>query len=405
MSLLLFHLLGGATDPDRTVLGETDSSGNLYALENVGDAVPYSILSKYSQSGVLQWTVRFSSSNSVQGCDLKVASTGNIYLLLCYGGNGKRVIAKVSSTGTLTWQKYDAGANDVTGRILLDGSENVYVCAQQSTGIGYSYVSKYSSAGIYQWQRRLSAAYFAQSYGAAIDSSGNVYVGLLINDNANDGSFLLVKYSNAGALQWQVKVSGFVTPSSPIPKIAVDSTGNVYVASGASTGEAHLIKLNASGALQWTTKITGIKSPEIESDGSSIYLASGDSGLTKAVLSKFTAAGAMSWSMNLSASQACGPSIFGVNGSYMVVGISHITQTTPSYKFKAVLARMAITGSGAGTYGSFTYATGSVGTTSSSLTVASGSYLTDAAGSITSSDSPLTFASVSQPQTTLILGT
>jgi len=77
----------------------------------------------------------------------------------------------------------------------------------------------------------------ARAYAVAVDNSGNVYVAggsgglirLLHGYSFAGESALIIKYSAAGARQWVVEYDGGGNRSAEIISIAVDNSGNVYV--------------------------------------------------------------------------------------------------------------------------------------------------------------------------------
>lgn len=72
-----------------------------------------------------------------------------------------------------------------------------------------------------------------------VDSSGNVYAYIELNAGR-----YLVKYNNSLTLQWQKKWSGSF---SPLPAMVTDSSGNLYIASGAGD----IAKIDSSGTIVW----------------------------------------------------------------------------------------------------------------------------------------------------------
>ena len=104
---------------------------------------------------------------------------------------------------------------------------------------------KYNSAGTAQWAAGPTGAGSESGLSVAVDDSGNVYVagyhssGLDFDDGvtvADEGSYgvFVVKYNSTGTAQWAAGPTGAGTDSGYY--VAVDSSSNVYVAGYHSSG-------------------------------------------------------------------------------------------------------------------------------------------------------------------------
>ena len=97
--------------------------------------------------------------------------------------------------------------------------------------IGYSFITKWGSSGSADGQ-------FNSPYGVAVDSSGNVYVADMVT-TVFKNSPATVHSSQSGVLKVQLM------DNSSSPKgVAVDSSGNVYVA---DTGNDRIQKFTSNG--------------------------------------------------------------------------------------------------------------------------------------------------------------
>ena len=109
----------------------------------------------------------------------------------------------------------------------------------------------------------------------AVDSSGNFYVAG--NPSSGNNAFL-AKYDSNGAIQWKKQVTSEFELAR-IYSIAIDSSGNIYASgriyvSGDIRGM--LFKINSSGAFVWSQMLQGTNSgnwtPTISSGQGSVYM-------------------------------------------------------------------------------------------------------------------------------------
>ena len=193
-----------------------------------------------------------------------VDGTGNVYV----ADTKDHLIRKITAVGvvtTLAGQPAKSGSANGTGTaatfqspqdVAVDGSGNVYVADRAN-----HLIRKITSVGVVTTLAGTAnnpgtadgtgvAATFADPWGIAVDSSGNVYV-------ADASSYLIRKITSAGVvttLAGQAWLNGFddgagtsATFDGPAG-LAVDGTGNVYVADTNN----HLIRKITSGGVVTT---------------------------------------------------------------------------------------------------------------------------------------------------------
>ncbi len=175
-------------------------------------------------------------------------------------------VAKLNSSGALQWNTFLGGSGDDSGNaIAVDGSGNVYVAGysiatwgspvQAFTG-SYSdaFAAKLNSSGALQWNTFLGPA--AEGNAIAVDESGNVYVagasgatwGSPVRAYTRGDDAFAAKLNSSGALQWNTFLGGSGIDVGHA--IAVDGSGNVYVtgdseATWGSPVQAHMSGLDA----------------------------------------------------------------------------------------------------------------------------------------------------------------
>ncbi len=130
--------------------------------------------------------------------------------------------------------RYNGPGNDYDGAvaIVLDSSGNVYVTGDSiGLGTGADYVTiKYNSSGEEQWVARYNGGSADAATAMAVDSSGSVYVtGQSWSATTSNYDYATVKYNADGQEQWVARYDGPANDYDYPTRIAVDSSGNVYV--------------------------------------------------------------------------------------------------------------------------------------------------------------------------------
>jgi len=183
----------------------------------------------YSSAGVPLWTNRYNGpTNAIDSANaIAVDGSGNVYVT---GGSGPRagntvrpdyLTVAYSGAGAPLWtNRYDRAL--AAHAIVVDSTGNVYVA-----GSGYTTLA-YSSAGVPLWTNRYGDG---NAEAVAVDGTGNVYV---TGFSGNHFDAVTIKYSSAGVPLWTNRYDSPVRDNDGASAIAVDDSGNVYVA-GSST--------------------------------------------------------------------------------------------------------------------------------------------------------------------------
>ncbi len=168
----------------------------------------------------------------------------------------------LNSQVTQQWAaRYSAsGGQDTPMDMAVDASGNVYVTGTSIVnGTGSDFMTvKYNSAGVQQWEARFSGVGGSNSddaYSIGLDAAGNVYVAGTSLGSGTGLDIMIVKYSNYGAVIWEVRYTNAEARDDELSRMIVDPAGNVYVAgvsNYASTQKDFVtIKYNSSGQTQW----------------------------------------------------------------------------------------------------------------------------------------------------------
>jgi len=257
-----------------------DSSGNVYVAEygnhrirKITEDDGIWTVSTLAGSGTVGYQDGAAASAQFNGpSGVAVDSSGNVYV--ADGGNHR--IRKITQTGGGTWTVstlagsgtvgYQDGAaasaqfNDPTG-VAVDSSGNVYVADQVNHSIrkiteddGIWTVSTLAGSGTAGRQNGAgAAAQFLFPAGVAVDSSGNVYVAEYGNHHIrkiteDDGIWTVSTLAGSGTAGYQNGAAASAQFSQPAG-VAVDSSGNVYVA---DNGNHRIRKIAEKDDGAWT---------------------------------------------------------------------------------------------------------------------------------------------------------
>lgn len=274
-----------------------------------------------------------------------------------------------NTAGTQPWAAYSFGQTDNTYSLgaAIDSSQNCYFGGLAFDSVReYAFVFKANTTGTVSWQRKLydtSGGVLTAFYSVKVDASGNVY-----GAGASGDFGIVVKYNSSGTIQWQRKISNSASTSVIANDVAVDSSGNVYVAATAYSAEVGLlIKYNSSGVLQWQRQIStsnnaGLNSVVVDSSGN-VYVA-GYTQVTQytAFIAKYNSSGTLQWQRYFAVSTTF--TLFysmGVDSSANVYGVGVGNSVPYIVKYNtsgAIQSQVRMSGSGSGGGGAFVDSSG-----------------------------------------------
>ncbi len=307
---MVWNTFLGGSDYDIGKTVAVDGNGNVYvagmsssswgspkrAYSGGDDA----FAAKLNASGELLWNTFLGSwDGSEEGSAIAVGGDGHVYIggtsnntwgspVRNYtNGSDDAFAAKLDSSGNLAWNTFLGGDGHQYGQgIAVDGNNNVYVAGDSSAtwenpvhdyngGIYDAFAAKLDPTGNLTWNTFLGGSGDDTGFDVAVDNNGNVFISG--QSDANWGSpvrtytasydFFAAKLDTSGTLTWNTFLGGDGIDFGG--GIAVDSNGNVYVASVcdgtwgspvrafSNAADAFVAKLNSSGNLVWNTFLGG----------------------------------------------------------------------------------------------------------------------------------------------------
>ena len=255
-----------------------DTLGNVYVSgrsPGSGTDIDY-VTIKYHPDGDTAWIRRYNGPGNSYDIPyaLSVDNSGNVYVTGGSQGSGTDrdfATLKYYPNGDTAWlRRYNAedSGSDYAEAIALDDVGNVYI-----TGASYNSVTlddyltiKYYSSGDTAWVRRyngeLNVSDIARSI--AVDHDYNVYVTGTTDFGMGPqlyGDYCTIKYYQNGDTAWVRTYDGPGNYSDEARKIALDDSGNVYVAGSSAQNsewppnyDYTIIKYLPDGTTAWVKR-------------------------------------------------------------------------------------------------------------------------------------------------------
>ena len=248
-----------------------DTSENVYVVGWTGGALPNQIsagnddafIRKYSPAGSELWTRQFSGTSHDYAWATSADSSGNVFVAgytvgrfpgLTPSGQNDVFVRKYDPDGVAVWTRQfgssvhdfcEGAAVDSTGNLYLAGYTYGALSGQSSLGLQDAFVRKYDPDGNELWTRQFGTVGDDFGKRIAVDASNNVYVvgwtTDALPDQASSGNYdaYIRKYDSAGSEVWTRQ---FGTSGHDYAyALSLDSTIGVYVAghtAGALPGQS-----------------------------------------------------------------------------------------------------------------------------------------------------------------------
>jgi uncharacterized delta-60 repeat protein len=241
--------------------------------------------------------------------DLTIDDAGNTFVVqtTSLSGSTNIVLVKFSSSGDTAWTRtYDGpnNASDIASGLALDNQGNIFVSGTTTPFSGSTdiVIAKYSPDGTLLWATRYdTTSSNERSNAIAVDDSGNVYVAGS-TDKSSALEFLVMKLDPDGNFLWATPLPPDQSnPWASAQYIALDNNGHVY-ATGSTGSNIYTAKYTIGGDTVWARQYTrsgdyeNAYSLAVDGDGN-VFVGGSASDLndTDFALLKYAPSGALDW--------------------------------------------------------------------------------------------------------------
>ncbi|MCJ7458277.1 MAG: SBBP repeat-containing protein [candidate division Zixibacteria bacterium] len=339
-----------------------DGSGNIYVSGRSNyDHFDYLTI-KYYPTGDTAWIRRYGGSSEESATAMALDGYGNVYVA-GYSDNAGTgfdyTTIKYDQDGNFVWAKtYNgtANANDFVKAIAVDDSGNVYVTGEsKNSGTENDYATiKYYPNGDTAWVRKYIGIYDEKAFAIACDDSGNVFVTGQSATILTHYDYATIKYKPNGDTAWVRRYNGPRDSMDVALRIALDGSGNVYVA-GASTGigtglDYLTIKYSPSGNQLWANRYDGpgsgfdvVMSIAVDASGNAYVTGQsmGDTSTGNDIATiKYNPNGDTRWVRRYNRPHHCGDNAFDLaidnKGNTYVTGFTICTNDPPRWDYATI---------------------------------------------------------------------
>lgn len=201
------------------------------------------------------------------------------------------------------WRTYynaSYSGDDWATGLTVDSGANVYVTGRATRGAsgvpGFATV-KYDAAGIGVWTNRYNGHDDVPS-AIAVDNTGNVYVAGF--SGLPPEGYAIVKYNADGLGQWTNRYPGTFLSDGTLVAVALDKDGNIYMSGDEYYGlKRFILKYAPDGTAIWTNHLqnayTTSKAFAVDSEGNAYAVLSPDGAQHSCMVIKFNSQAQVVW--------------------------------------------------------------------------------------------------------------
>lgn len=256
---------GSASGDDQPNEIAVDSAGNVIAAGwalTAGQSNNWTIR-KYDSAGTLLWARDY--NGAFNGSDLArgVAVDTGDNVIVAGTADGDLVVRKYDSAGTLLWMRTfndPLNADDFATAVATAPNNDIVVVGREQYGpTAHRWIiRRYDAAGNLLWSQTYNhpAQRFDTPYAVAVNSAGDA---IIVGDEEFGFSvyrWVVRAYNAAGTFLWSDVFQSGSNPQTSAQGVAVDASGNVYVAGNTLTsGQGYdwvVRKYAPGGSLAWT---------------------------------------------------------------------------------------------------------------------------------------------------------
>lgn len=311
---------GFMNENDEATFIKVDNNYNCYVAGLLADTSATNktaCVIKYNAAGGQQWAKKLHQAGifkqeSVSVQDFHLDNQGNSYIALKedrenYTSLNTKII-KLSNLGTLNWTKLHEGngLDQIPYSLSTDNFGNVYACGTEALPVGADvFVLKYNPSGtaIFSNTYEYSASSYETPKTLTIDNSGNVYLATTFNfsmDSKQDVG--LVKFNNAGALQYESLYNAPISSISQSTKLILENDFTYALGTIQNDGSSHDIAISnfdTHGFVQWQNVVDHESGSNYSKDmakfQSNLFVLGTENTSGGSVIIKYDSIGSLEW--------------------------------------------------------------------------------------------------------------
>jgi len=227
-----------------------------HGIENDSDYLTI----KIGPDGEEQWRATYDDPGISSNRAVDLAIDANNHLIVTGKSQGDAATIKYDANGNELWIVRQPG-HRVT-KVVADKLGSIYTTGSLA---GDNVTFKYNNNGVQQWMATNDdpQQFSDVPVALAVDASANVYVAVINSVFFSQAKWVVIKYTDQGVRLWEATYSGEGLSAYDPLSLAVDDSGNVYLAgttSSASGPDFTLLKYSTSGELLWKASYSSAES-------------------------------------------------------------------------------------------------------------------------------------------------